>query len=166
MTEIVTPRLVLRRAVPGDLAAVHAIMSDVRAMRYWSTGPHTSLEATRAWFAPMLAPASATADEFVITLAGQVIGKVGLWRIPELGFLLHPDHWRRGYGVEATTALVSHAFAAHPIQAITADVDPRNEASLALLAQLGFVETGRAHNTIEVDGAWCDSVYLALSRPA
>jgi RimJ/RimL family protein N-acetyltransferase len=55
-------------------------------------------------------------------------------------------------------------FSAHDIPAITADVDPRNEASLRLLARLGFVETGRATGTVEIAGELCDSVYLALER--
>jgi hypothetical protein len=34
------------------------------------------------------------------------------------------------------------------------------------LAKLGFVETHRAPRTWLVGEEWCDSVYLALQRPA
>ena len=51
------------------------------------------------------------------------------------------------------------------IEAIKADVDPRNQGSLRLLARLGFVETHRAGRTWLVGDEWCDSVYLALPRP-
>jgi ribosomal-protein-alanine N-acetyltransferase len=57
-------------------------------------------------------------------------------------------------------------FETYDIEAITADVDPRNEASLRLLTRLGFVETGRASATYEVEGEISDSVYLALRRGA
>ena len=43
-TEIVTPRLRLRRAQAGDLAALHAVFSHPVAMRYWSRPPHTELD--------------------------------------------------------------------------------------------------------------------------
>jgi ribosomal protein S18 acetylase RimI-like enzyme len=53
----------------------------------------------------------------------------------------------------------------YAMDAITADVDPRNVASLRLLARLGFEETGRAARTCQVGDEWQDSVYLALRRP-
>ena len=50
MTTIETARLTLRRARRDDLDAVHSIMSDARAMRYWSTLPHESRAVTEPWF--------------------------------------------------------------------------------------------------------------------
>jgi RimJ/RimL family protein N-acetyltransferase len=49
---------------------------------------------------------------------------------------------------------------------LLADVDPRNVASLRVLDRLGFKETGRAERTFLLGDEWCDSVYLALQRPA
>ncbi len=166
MTEIVTPRLRLRRARADDLAAVHAILSHPEAMRFWSTPPHGDLAQTRAWLADMTDANPALSDDFVIERDGAVIGKAGCWRLPEIGYILHPDHWGQGLAHEALTAAIAHVFATFPIDAIEADVDPRNTRSLGLLRRLGFVETGRAERTIQVAGEWCDSVYLSLSRPA
>jgi RimJ/RimL family protein N-acetyltransferase len=67
---------------------------------------------------------------------------------------------------EALTALIPILFDRNAIDAITADVDPRNLASLRLLTSLGFEETDRAARTIRVGDDWQDSVYLALQRPA
>ena len=86
--------------------------------------------------------------------------------MPEIGFILHPDYWGQGLAREAVAAAVASAFARFPVDELIADVDPRNAASLALLKRLGFVETGRAEGVWEVGGEICDSVYLALSRPA
>ena len=55
MTELRTPRLVLRRARPGDVDGLHAILSDKRAMKHWSTLPHESLAETQQWLDAMLA---------------------------------------------------------------------------------------------------------------
>ncbi|WP_114950977.1 GNAT family N-acetyltransferase [Sphingosinicella terrae] len=164
--EIETPRLRLRRARAGDLDDIHAVLSDREAMRFWSTLPHESIEETRLWLSEMLcAPASAS-DDYVVEAAGRVIGKAGCWRLPEIGFILHSSQWRRGYAREALQALVPRIFARSDIPAITADVDPRNQASLGLLRGLGFVETGRAARTWNIGGIWCDSIYLALARAA
>jgi [ribosomal protein S5]-alanine N-acetyltransferase len=162
MTELCTPRLRLRRARMDDLPAIHAVLSDARAMLYWSTPPHREVDQSRRWLAAMVADRDN--PDFVIERDGVVIGKAGCWRLPEIGFILHPDHWGRGLAREAVGAVVDHVFARFDVPAIIADVDPRNTASLALLGRLGFVETHRAERTIQVGDAWCDSVYLACAR--
>jgi RimJ/RimL family protein N-acetyltransferase len=164
--EIMTARLRLRRARPEDAADLHAVFSDPRAMRYWSTPPHAEIGETRRWLDSMIAADPDASDDFVIERDGRVVGKAGAWRLPEIGFILHPDLWGQGLAEEALSAVRDHLFAARGLGRLTADVDPRNEASLRLLARLGFVETGRGQRTWRVGEAWCDSVYLALERPA
>jgi len=100
----------------------------------------------------------------VIEHEGRVIGKAGLWRMPELGFILHPDHWGKGLARAAVGALIAHVFATTPLDALTAEADPRNAASRGLLAALGHVETGFAERTMQWRDEWCDSIHLALHR--
>ena len=163
--ELRTARLKLRRAAPDDLGALHEILSDPVAMRFWSSPPHRDLERTRAWLDGMIADGPPLSDDFVIELEGRVIGKAGCWRLPEIGYILHPRYWGQGFAAEACRAVIAHVFGAYDLEAITADVDPRNSASLRLLKRLGFIETGRATATYEVEGEVSDSVYLALRRP-
>lgn len=162
MTEIRTERLLLRRARADDLDAIHAIMSDAETMRYWSTPPHAAIEETRAWLDSMLAAdASGESDEFVIEQDGELIGKLGAWRLPEIGFFLRRDRCGQGFASEALAAFIGHA-AGKGVPYLTADVDPLNAACLALLARAGFEETGRASGTFTVGDRICDSVYLRL----
>ena len=165
MDTIRTERLLLRRARAGDLDDIHAVLSDPRAMRYWSTPPHETIDQTRQWLDDMIAAPAEISDEFVVEFAGGVVGKIGCWQLPEIGFILHPRVWGRGIAGEALRAVVPWIFGRHALPAITADVDPRNAASLALLARAGFRETGRAERTWLVAGEWCDSIYLELRRP-
>ena len=144
---------------------MHAVFSDERGMQYWSNGPHSTLDETRGWLDSMIGASTEDSDDFVVTLDGVLIGKLGCWRIPEIGFILRSDQWGKGYASEAMSAFVAHIFAARPIDRLTADVDPRNEASLRLLKKHGFVETGRASGTWSTHIGVCDSVYLALPRP-
>jgi len=164
MTELRTARLVLRRASPDDLEPMHAILSDPRAMTYWSHGPHESLDRTREWLEAMIGSPPELSDDFVVTLDGRAIGKFGAWRLPEFGFILSPDHWGRGYASEAMAAFLDHVFARPDVDHLTADVDPRNRASLALLMRHGFTESGRASGTWETHIGLCDSIYLRLAR--
>ena len=158
--ELRTERLLLRTAREDDLAAMHSVLSNPAAMTYWSTLPHETLDQTRDWLASMIAIQPAEGEDFIIELDGKLIGKAGLWRFPEIGFILHPDHWGHGYASEALTLVLDRAFDVHGLAKVEADVDPRNTASLKLLTRLGFRETGRKERTWFVGGKWCDSVYL------
>ena len=158
---IVTDRLALRRARAEDAAAMHRIMSDPTAMRHWSSLPHATLAQTERWLASMINADPAASDDFIVTLDEQVVGKLGAWRLPEIGFLLDPDCWGRGYAGEALTAFIARRRDRGTAE-LTADVDPRNTASLRLLTHHGFVETGRAKHTWQIGDEWCDSLYLSL----
>lgn len=160
--EIRTERLLLRPARADDLEPLHAILSDARAMVYWSSTPHERIDQTRDWLASMIAIQPSEGEDFIVELDGQLIGKAGLWRFPEIGFIFHPDHWGHGFGKEALAAVLDRAFAVHGLPKVDADVDPRNRASLNLLEGLGFRETGRKERTWLVGNQWCDSIYLAL----
>lgn len=158
-----TRRLVLRQAVWEDLVAVHRLMSDPRVMRYWSRPEHETLEETRHWLGFLVEQAESSRD-WLIETDGTVIGKAGAWELPEVGFLLHPDHWGRGLAFEAMTAVIAALEAEFSGIVLTAEVDPRNAASLRLLGRLGFHETHRAKRTLLWRDEWCDSVYLARQR--
>ena len=151
---------------------MHAVLSHPAAMRYWSSPPHAGIEETRIWLDKMIATPADQGDDFIIERLGaraeddRVIGKAGCWRLPEIGYILHPDYWGQGLAVEALTPIIARLFVAFPLDAIEADVDPRNTASLKLLARLGFAETRRASRTWKVGEEWCDSVYLSLPRPS
>lgn len=160
-----TPRLLMRRMDIGDLEDLHAVFTREEAMRYWSRPPHDSRDDTRTFIEGTVAShARGEADDFAVVHEGRVIGKAGAWRLAEIGFILHPDHWGRGLGREALTAVVAHLFAAHPVDRLTAETDPRNGASITLLSRLGFRETHRAERTMQWRDEWCDSVYFGLER--
>jgi len=162
---IQTERLLLRPAQQSDLAAIHAILSDPIATRFWSTPPHASLAQTSHWLAGMVSIPAGAGEDFVIEHEGAVIGKAGLYRFPEIGFILHPEYWGRGFAGEALAPVIERAFDVHRLAVVLADVDPRNEASLKVLRRLGFRESGRASRTWLVGDAWCDSVYLSRANP-
>ncbi|MCW3797237.1 GNAT family N-acetyltransferase [Sphingomonas sp. BN140010] len=158
---IATERLLLRRARAEDATPLHAIMRDPHAMRFWSTLPHAGMADTEAFVASMMAPPHDGSDDFIVEADGRVIGKLGAWRLPEVGYLLSPGVWGRGYASEALAAFIAHRRRCGS-QELTADTDPRNEASMRLLRRHGFIETGRAERTWLIGGEWFDSVYWRL----
>lgn len=133
-------------------------------MRWWSTTPHETREQTVEWLESMIAADPENSDDFVIQAQGRVIGKAGFWRLPEIGYILHPDYWGRGLATEALTAVIDHVIATRDTDGVTADVDPANVASIRLLGRLGFEQTGAASRTWQVGGVWMDSLYFGLDR--
>lgn len=162
---ITTKRLVLRAPRPNDLDAMFAVYRDPRAMRYWSTTPHASKEVTAALLKRRIAAWHKAQVNFQVTLDGAYIGNAGNYDRDEVGFMLSPAHWRKGYMLEAMQAIIPHIWHVTQHARLLADADPLNTASVGLLKALGFQETHRAKNTFCIDGVWSDSVYLSLPRP-
>jgi ribosomal-protein-alanine N-acetyltransferase len=161
-----TPRLILRRPRSDDVAAMHAILRDPLAMRYWSTLPHATLAESEAWMTKTIDAINAgKCDDFFIEHEGLLIGRVGLWDRNEIGFLFSPAVWGKGFAREALQAVIDRAFRERGYEEIRAEADPRNERCLRLLSRLGFRETGRAERTYHIGGEWSDSVYFTLTKP-
>ena len=160
--EFRTERLLLRPAKADDLEPLHAILSHPQAMAYWSSPPHESMDQTREWLASMISIAPAEGEDFIVEHDGRLVGKAGLWRFPEIGFIFHPDFWGHGFAREALVLVMDRAFGVHGLPKVDADVDPRNASSLKLLGGLGFHETSRKKRTWLIGEEWCDSVYLEL----
>jgi ribosomal-protein-alanine N-acetyltransferase len=99
-------------------------------------------------------------------LDGRLIGNAGNHVDNEVGFILHPDHWRKGIITEAMGAIIPFLWANTDHAELTGDADPLNTASVGLLTSLGFNETHHAAGTFCINGVMSDSVYFALRRPS
>jgi ribosomal-protein-alanine N-acetyltransferase len=101
---------------------------------------------------------------WVIELAGVPVGSVFLGLAGqdpgEVACLVAPRYWRRGIASEATSAVVSQAFAANHLTRVWARCHPDNRASIATLVSLGFV---RAENS-EISQS--SELRFEMERPA
>jgi RimJ/RimL family protein N-acetyltransferase len=162
---IETARLRLRRLVPGDLPALHAIQSreDVTRWLYWN--PRDEDEVRVALDAHIPRPS----DEGVvlaIELDGELIGTVnvavGEHRQGEIGFLLHPGHHGRGYATEAAAAIVALAFETYDLHRVYGRFEPRNTASARVLERIGMRKEAHLVENEWVKGEWQSEVIYAL----
>ena len=142
-------------------------------MRYWSSPPLADLAAAKAllqeihdYFARgnLYQWGVARAD------TDRVIGTVTLAHIDRthrragVGFALAKPVWGQGYATEAVARLIEHAFDDLELHRLEADVDPRNEPSLRLLEQLGFLREGLLRERYHLAGEIQDSVIMGLLR--
>ncbi len=168
-----TERLRLRHPRPTDADAVLAIFGNAEATRYWSHEPLPTLDGARTYLAG-IDTGFAERDFFQWAITEQeedgLIGTVTLadWskqnRRAEIGFMLHPLHWGKGYAGEAVCAVLAFAFGPFDLHRIEADVDPRNAASVRLLERLGFQYEGRLRDRWFTYGEWSDSLLYGLLR--
>ena len=56
----------------------------------------------------------------------------------ELGYLITPEHWRKGYATEVCQAILSYAKDELGMERIISHVDERNLASRQFLGKMGF----------------------------
>ena len=131
-------------------------------MLYWSTLPHSTPAQTVEWLDGMIGAPADESDDYLVTLNDVVIGKLGAWRLPEIGYLLDPTAWGKGYALEALESFIEHRRGRGSTE-LTADTDPRNSASRKLLVKCGFEETGHAARTWFIGGVWHDSIYYRLA---
>ena len=80
--------------------------------------------------------------EFMVLLDGTAIGECNLTvngDSAEIGFLLLPEYWRKGYGTEVVRQLLEMAEKSG-IREVTAMTDQRNAAAIGLLEKTGFAK--------------------------
>lgn len=151
-----------------------SIFSDPAVTRYWSTPAFedvgqakTLLEDIRAHFeARTLFQWGVTKKEDPRIIATCTLASIdGSNGRADIGFALHRDHWGCGLMRDATTALIDFSFETLGLRRLEADVDPRNERSIRLLEQLGFVNEGHLRERWLVAGEAQDSlIYGLLAR--
>lgn len=143
-----TERLVLRRLLPDDLPALHALYRDPVVRRYFPDGTRT-LEETREeleWFLqghPRHPELGLWAT--IERATGAFLGRCGLlpWTIDdalevEVAYLIDPRRWGEGFATEAARAIVRHAHEVLHLERLICLIDPENVASVRVAEKAGM----------------------------
>lgn len=172
--ELSSPRLRLREVRDDDAAALFAIHSDARVMRYWSYPAWTELAQAEQKIADiqrqrreldMLVWAIADADTDLLIGSSAIFYMDLTQARAEIGYSLHPDWQGRGLASEALQLVLGYAFTKLGLRRIEADIDPRNLPSCRLVERFGFVREGLLRERWHVNGEICDSaIYGLLSK--
>ena len=138
-----TERLVLRPPKAADGAALSAAINDVRVLSQTGTWGFPSGQDVCAARLAQAARYDPREDMvLLVTADGIVLGTVGLHRrgagVFELGYMLGPGAWGRGYATEAARAACAYGFGPLGAARLTATVFADNPASMRVLEKLGF----------------------------
>jgi [ribosomal protein S5]-alanine N-acetyltransferase len=143
---IETPRLRLRRLAATDAPFILELLNDPAFLRYIGDKAVRTEDDARGYIesGPMASYERFGFGLLLVSLtSGEPIGMCGLLKRDalddvDLGFALLPGFRAHGYAFEAAAAVLAHAEAAWGLTRVLAITSPDNEASIGLLAKLGF----------------------------
>lgn len=142
--KIITPRLLLREMTEADFSALSAILSDPETMKYYPK-PYDEAGVNRwiAWCRDSYEKHGF--GLWAVTLDGEFIGDCGIslqpingqW-LPEIGYHIRKDHWRKGYASEAAAACIRVAFEQFGFPAVYSYMNAKNEPSFRTAMKNGM----------------------------
>ncbi|MES2761612.1 MAG: GNAT family N-acetyltransferase [Bacteroidota bacterium] len=169
-----TERLVLRRPTLEDAQDYFALRSNVDAMKHIAKPIQTTIEETKSLIYKI--------NEMINFNDGigwavcfkhdrKMIGSVSFHRVEkehyraEIGYMLHPDHWKQGIISEAVGALIDYGFNALKLHSIEAHIDPANMGSEKVLQKFNFVKEAYYKENYFYAGQFLDTaVYSLVNR--
>jgi len=169
-----TARLRLRETTLADAPVLYAIHSDAEAMRWFGTEPlpdeAAAQQVIEGWAAARTLANPGIRWGLERRDDGRLIGTCGFfrwnrnWRACMLGYELARDAWGQGFMVEALREVLGFGFRQMQLNRVEAQVHPDNEASLRLVAKLGFVREGLLREAGWWGGQAQDLVAYSLLR--
>ena len=154
-------RLLLRRLHPLDAEDMYAYAANPQVSTYLTWYPHESLAFTREYL-QYVASRYAVGEFYdwavVEKRSGRMIGTCGFTRIrceddvAEIGYVLHPATWGRGYAAEAGELVLRFGFERLGLRRIEARFIEGNEQSLAVMKKLGMTLEGYLRNDMRIKG--------------
>jgi len=162
-----TARLTLRPIRMSDAHALFPIFSDRDTMQHWSHAPLTHIEEMQTRIAHNLPPQSKPGYSFAITRDGErALGWINFYNehhaIAGLGYILGREHRGQGLVGEAVEAMLEHGFKTLKLHRVYLDIDPKNEASVAVAERAAFRREGIFKKAFFRDGDYLDSVFYAM----
>jgi putative acetyltransferase len=103
----------------------------------------------------------------------KVIGSIGIHKDRKrdnknarmLGYVISENYWGRGYGTEATMAIVKYAFETLDLSILSVYHYPNNERSKRVIEKCGFTYEGMLRcATITYDGRSCDDMCYSITK--
>src|SRR5262249_6255168 len=144
-------RLFARLPIPADAAGIFtAYACKPEVSRYMIWRPHESASTTQGFIAEcMVAAKAGTRLPYVLFEHQNLEAPIGMLEARpqshtvDIGYVLAPQFWGRGYMPEAISALAAVALSIQAVFRIQAFCDVENLPSQRALAKAGFMREGR-----------------------
>jgi len=168
-----TARLILAPVHWSDAADIHALNSLPESDRYNTLGIPDNLAVTESLVQEWLDMQTRQPLEYYvwsIKLAdtGAFVGNIALrlgkqrYRMGEVWYKIHVNHWDKGYATEALETVLQMAFEQLRLHRVEAGCAVENRASSAVLQKVGMVREGGKRKALPIRGEWVDNDEFAI----
>lgn len=147
MRVLETERLVLRRLTLDDAEFIFRLVNEPAWLRYIGDKHVRNLDDARNYLrtGPLDMYQRFGFGMFLCELksTGEAIGSCGLLKRdtlpdPDIGYAFLPEHWGKGYALEAASAVLKYGHREHRLPRILAITSPDNERSIQVLQKCGM----------------------------
>ena len=170
---IVGDRVVLRPMVADDAVAMHAATQDEEGTRLTGTRATFDLATIQRWCATRAEQADRLDLSVVDRATGEWAGEVVVneWDPDNCSanfrIAIAPGMRDGGRGREATHLLLDHVLGVvddPPVHRLSLSVLATNPRAIAVYEAGGFVREGVLRQSLRWDGAWIDTIVMAILR--
>ena len=164
-------RLLLRKITMEDAEDFFVLRSDVNAMKYIDRPKPGSIQDIYELVAKISAGIQKNESiGWAITLKDKpgMVGSMGFHLIEqenyraEIGYMLHPSCWNKGYMSEAIKIAIEYGFNEMKLHSIEAKINPENTASARLLKKNQFTKEAYYRENYFFNGKFLDTEIYSL----
>ncbi|MFJ7667233.1 GNAT family N-acetyltransferase [Lysinibacillus sp. NPDC097195] len=165
-------RIILREMKEQDWEEVHAYASQPIVCQFQPWGPNSEKESQEFVKQVLVDAMKNPRSRFVFAVmekerligAGEInIRDFGNHQ-GEIGYIVHPDYWAKGYATEVSKMLIEFGFRTLHLHRIFATCDPRNVGSVKVLEKIGMTNEGRLREALLVKDGWRDSLLYSILK--
>ncbi len=172
--ELKTDRLLLRQVTEEDAEEIFFLRSDPAVLQFLGKEPATTVKQARDFI--KLVNANIDENEAIfwgialLEEPSKLIGTVCIWNIrkgdyrADLGYVLHPQHWRKGIMKEVLHHVIHYGFTDMQLHSLEATIDPANKASAALLESFRFIREAYFKENVFFQGKFGDTAIYSLLK--
>ena len=165
---LVTERLILRQLNNDDTNELFFLRSDENVLRLIGKEPAKDIKEVEELLT-RVNESIRQAESIMWGIAldsvpDKISGTICVWNIvkqhhrAEIGYLLHPDHWRKGLMKEAIFKVLDYGFSNMKLHSVEARIKAGNSPSAAVLEATGFVQEGYLKEEYYFNEKFYDSV--------
>jgi ribosomal-protein-alanine N-acetyltransferase len=166
-------RLQFRKLTPKDATEILLLRGNPETMKYIPRPLIIDIDGALAHIKMINDKIDENTDiNWAVTEKGnnKCIGIMGFYRTQpehhrtELGYMITPEHWGKGYVTEAVTVLLDFAFNSLQFHSIEAVIDSRHIASERVLQKVGFVKEAHFKENFYYNNEFTDTVIYGLLK--
>ncbi len=168
-----TERLSIAEITIDDLDNLHRLNSIPEVDEFNTLGIPQSIKDTEQLIesyieAKQMNPKTSYTWKIILKATNEFIGVAGFtlsndkFKLGEIYYKLHPDHWGKGYATELAKRLVIAGFDDFNLHKVEAGVDTENIRSIRVLEKIGMTREGLRRKILPIRGEWKDNYHYAI----